>query len=183
MPPVGQNRTFGNGPVSALTAASPPAGTAGKNLTSSNPCVTQAMRSDAVWMPGTNGRAPDEAACNSSLDWPGLMAKAAPISWTTSRSRGANTVPMPTTASFTSAMMARAYRRPLVPAEREKLLGFYRSLREKSSLSHEEAIRDSIVSVLMSPKFAYRIDAGGTQQGAQPLSSYGLASRHSAGPQ
>ena len=71
----------------------------------------------------------------------------------------------------------RAYRRPLVPAEREKLLGFYRSLREKSSLSHEEAIRDSIVSVLMSPKFSYRIDAGGTKQGAQPLSSYGLASR------
>uniref|UniRef100_Q029N9 Cytochrome c domain-containing protein n=1 Tax=Solibacter usitatus (strain Ellin6076) TaxID=234267 RepID=Q029N9_SOLUE len=71
----------------------------------------------------------------------------------------------------------RAYRRPLVPAEREKLLGFYRSLREKNSLSHEEAIRDSVVSVLMSPKFAYRIDAGGTQQGAQPLSSYGLASR------
>ncbi len=71
----------------------------------------------------------------------------------------------------------RAYRRPLAPSEREKLLGFYHSLREKSGLSHEEAVRDSIVSVLMSPKFSYRIDAGGASSGAQPLSGYGLASR------
>ena len=36
------------------------------------------------------------------------------------------------------------------------MLAYYRSLREKSGLTHEEAIRDSIVSVLMSPKFCYR---------------------------
>jgi hypothetical protein len=55
---------------------------------------------------------------------------------------------------------ARAYRRPLTPKEREDTLAFYHTLREKNALTHEEAIRDSIVSVLMSPKFCYRIDLG-----------------------
>ena len=32
------------------------------------------------------------------------------------------------------------------------------TLRDKNALTHEEAIRDSIVSVLMSPKFCYRVD-------------------------
>jgi hypothetical protein len=70
---------------------------------------------------------------------------------------------------------ARAYRRPLSEAEREKILAFYHELREKNGLTHEEAIRDSIVSVLMSPKFCYRMDAGSTLSKA--LSGYDLASR------
>jgi mono/diheme cytochrome c family protein len=53
---------------------------------------------------------------------------------------------------------ARAYRRPLSPAERADLMAFYRSLRDTKNLSHEEAMRDSIVSVLMSPYFCYRLD-------------------------
>ena len=53
---------------------------------------------------------------------------------------------------------ARAYRRPLAPAERDDILAYYRSLRSESGLTHEEAMRDSIVRVLMSPKFSYRID-------------------------
>jgi len=75
---------------------------------------------------------------------------------------------------------ARAYRRPLTQPERQKMLAFYASLREKSALSHEEAIRDSIVSVLMSPKFCYRIDPGATaavKGRSQPLSGYALAGR------
>ena len=56
------------------------------------------------------------------------------------------------------AFAARAYRRPLSAAERADILAFYRSLRDKSNLSHEEAMRDSIVSVLMSPYFLYRLD-------------------------
>ncbi len=77
----------------------------------------------------------------------------------------------------------RAYRRPLSTAEREGILAYYKSLREKGGLSHEEAIRDSVVSVLMSPKFCYRIDltGGGARSTAaatvQPLSAYALASR------
>lgn len=75
---------------------------------------------------------------------------------------------------------SRAYRRPLAPSERERILAYYHELREKSSLTHEEAIRDSIVSVLMSPKFCYRIDTVNAKAGpgqGLPLSPYDLASR------
>ena len=53
---------------------------------------------------------------------------------------------------------SRAYRRPLSAPERADLLAFYRSLRDTKDLSHEEAIRDAIASVLMSPHFCYRLD-------------------------
>jgi hypothetical protein len=78
---------------------------------------------------------------------------------------------------------ARAYRRPLSPPERDRMLSYYSSLREKSGLTHEEAVRDSIVSVLMSPKFCYRIDSAGataalkSAKAGQALSGYALASR------
>ncbi len=76
---------------------------------------------------------------------------------------------------------ARASRRPLAPAESESLLAFYRSLREEK-LSHEDAIRESVVSVLMSPAFAFRVDLpnvakAGPSAGVQPLSDYELANR------
>ena len=78
------------------------------------------------------------------------------------------------------AFAARAYRRPLSPAERDDLRAFYRSLREKSSLTHEEAMRDLIVNVLMSPHFSYHVNAAGTARTttpAAPLSDHALASR------
>jgi mono/diheme cytochrome c family protein len=87
-----------------------------------------------------------------------------------------------------------AYRRPLTKAEREDLIGFYHTLRTKNELSHEDAIRDSVVSVLMAPDFLYRLDltddavaSSGrlkkvslkTTEGMaiEPLSAYALASR------
>ena len=80
---------------------------------------------------------------------------------------------------------ARAYRRPLTESERSDLLGYYRSLREKDGLSHEDAMRDAVVSVLMSPDFCYRIDlvaaarpqAPAGSASIRPLSDYALASR------
>ncbi len=82
---------------------------------------------------------------------------------------------------------ARAYRRPLSKAEREDLLANYRALREKSALTHEEAIRDSIAGVLMAPDFCFRLDlldasdksaaAGARAVTGRPLSGYALASR------
>ena len=77
---------------------------------------------------------------------------------------------------------SRAYRRPLSPPEHDDVLSFYHTLREKSALTHEEAVRDSIVRVLMSPKFGYRVDllddsAKGTAAPVSPLSPYALASR------
>ncbi|HLJ12398.1 MAG TPA: DUF1592 domain-containing protein, partial [Planctomycetaceae bacterium] len=71
----------------------------------------------------------------------------------------------------------RAYRRPLLPAEREDLLAFYRSLRDRGELSHEDAIRDSVASVILSPHFSYRVDLAQAGESARPLSDYALASR------
>ncbi|HVJ69241.1 MAG TPA: DUF1592 domain-containing protein, partial [Caulifigura sp.] len=77
----------------------------------------------------------------------------------------------PTHLSALVRFVERAYRRPLTPAEREDVLGFYRQLRSRDGLSHEDAIRDSVASVLMSPHFCYRIDlleASGGEAAAKP---------------
>lgn len=93
----------------------------------------------------------------------------------------------------------RAYRRPLEDSERADLIAFYKSLRSDEGLDHEDAVRDCLVSVLMSPNFLYRVDlaeAGGLPSLANntskpsptkaspavpkdtlPLSDYALASR------
>jgi hypothetical protein len=75
------------------------------------------------------------------------------------------------------AFAQRAYRRPLFQAEREDLVSFYRRLRDSDGLSHEDALRDTLTSVLMSPHFCYRIDRVAQGDGAQPLGDYALASR------
>jgi hypothetical protein len=84
---------------------------------------------------------------------------------------------------------ARAYRRPLSAAERADLLAFYRSQRESKRLSHEDAMRDALVSVLMSPRFSYRLDLTDSAHTPSPskpaqgaarstaLSDHALASR------
>jgi Protein of unknown function (DUF1592)/Protein of unknown function (DUF1588)/Protein of unknown function (DUF1587)/Protein of unknown function (DUF1585)/Protein of unknown function (DUF1595) len=72
---------------------------------------------------------------------------------------------------------ARAYRRPLTEAERTGLLAYYRSLREEAGLAHDEAMRDAVVSVLMSPDFCYRIDLASAGSTPAALSSFALASR------
>ena len=63
---------------------------------------------------------------------------------------------------------ARAYRRPLAPDERDEILAYYRELREKNNLTHEEAIRGSIVSLLVSPDFLYRVDLNDAIEPAAP---------------
>ena len=78
------------------------------------------------------------------------------------------------------AFAERASRRPLSAKERDEVLAFYRRLRTEE-LSHEDAIRDSIVSVLMSPAFTYRVDlprpGSPNDRGVQPLSGFELANR------
>ena len=88
----------------------------------------------------------------------------------------------------------RAYRRPLTAAERADLAAYYHQLRSRNRLSHSDAIRDSLVAVLVSPDFLYRLDlrtaaaprpavtkaATGSEAKAfasEPLSSYSLANR------
>jgi hypothetical protein len=72
---------------------------------------------------------------------------------------------------------ARAYRRPLSAKERDDLLAFYRKLRDKDQLSHEDAIRDTIASILLAPHFCYRLDLPQAGTAIKPLSDYALASR------
>ncbi len=91
-------------------------------------------------------------------------------------------------------LAARAYRRPLTGSDRDQLLTYYHGLRKNDALSHEDAIRNSLVGVLMSPDFLYRIDildAGIASTSpakkvsikssasfqSRPLSSYALASK------
>ncbi|MCA1684509.1 MAG: DUF1592 domain-containing protein, partial [Planctomycetia bacterium] len=74
-------------------------------------------------------------------------------------------------------LAARAYRRPLSAAENDGLLAFYRELRDKDGLGHEDAVRDSVVSLLMSPHFLFRSDPAGPGESARPLSDHALASR------
>ncbi|MGB7328988.1 MAG: DUF1592 domain-containing protein, partial [Rubripirellula sp.] len=61
----------------------------------------------------------------------------------------------------------RAYRRPLSKDEADSIRSFYDSVRRDDELSHEDAIRDCVVSVLMSPHFCYRIDLPG-DEGSSP---------------
>lgn len=72
---------------------------------------------------------------------------------------------------------SRAFRRPLTQGEQISLRSFYTSLRLDADLSHEEAIRDTLVSVLISPKFSYRIDLLSDSPEARALSDLELASR------
>jgi hypothetical protein len=53
---------------------------------------------------------------------------------------------------------ARAYRRPLYETDRVDILAYYRELRDKSGLTHDEAMRASVVSLLVSPDFCYRLE-------------------------
>jgi hypothetical protein len=71
----------------------------------------------------------------------------------------------------------RAYRRPLDADERDELLAFYRLLRDEDELSHEDAMRDALASVLVSPHFCYRFDLAAEGSEIQPLSPHALASR------
>ena len=72
---------------------------------------------------------------------------------------------------------ARAFRRPLSPEERQGVADFYQALRKEDGLDHEDAVRDAVVAVLMSPRFCYRLDLPGEGGAVRPLSDYDLASR------
>ena len=72
---------------------------------------------------------------------------------------------------------ARAYRRPLSAVEQAELRDYYQELRSEAGLEHEAALQDTLVLVLMSPMFCYRLDLGSSPQGPRPLTDQELASR------
>ena len=91
----------------------------------------------------------------------------------------------------------KAFRRPLTPAERTDLSNYYAHARQQGHVSHEDALRDGLMRILMSPSFLFRVDLDGgapppttkpkagitsvsdspAQTKAVPLSDYALASR------
>lgn len=89
----------------------------------------------------------------------------------------------------------KAFRRPLTPAERTDLLNYYTHTRQQGHVPHEDALRDCLMRILMSPSFLFRVDLDGgvpapktkagitnvsyspAQTKAVPLSDYALASR------
>lgn len=71
----------------------------------------------------------------------------------------------------------RAWRRALSETQRKDLLNYYQQLREQDQLSHEEAIQDLVVAVLMSPHFCFRMELAGSGSERIPLTSNQLASR------
>ncbi|HBJ37743.1 MAG TPA: hypothetical protein DDZ51_23900 [Planctomycetaceae bacterium] len=72
----------------------------------------------------------------------------------------------------------RAFRRPLTSDEQSGMLDFYTTLRISDALEHDEAIRDCVVAILVSPNFCYRVDVPVAGNDAtRPLSDLALASR------
>ncbi|MEO2089552.1 MAG: DUF1592 domain-containing protein, partial [Gemmataceae bacterium] len=72
----------------------------------------------------------------------------------------------------------RAYRRPLTAAEKDGLTNFYRTLRDNEELGHEDAVRDCVVSVLVSPHFLFRgVARAEPADKPVPLAGHALAER------
>ena len=74
-------------------------------------------------------------------------------------------------------LAAIAYRRPLEVMEAESMRRFYRRLVIEDGLSHEEAIRDSLISILVSPHFWHRLDLAAESNQGHALSGQALANR------
>ena len=82
----------------------------------------------------------------------------------------------PTHLSALLKIAAKAYRRPLLPAEQQELRQLYGKLRAQE-IPHEDAIRLTLARVLVSPSFLYKIEkpVAGSKQG--PVTDLELASR------
>ena len=72
---------------------------------------------------------------------------------------------------------SRAWRRPVTDSEARGLLDFYRQLRDQGTLSHEDAVRDVVVSILVSPHFCYRVDSADMADENHRLTAHSLANR------
>lgn len=71
----------------------------------------------------------------------------------------------------------RAYRRPLTPAELASLRSFYGEVASQPEFGVEQAVRASIVRILMSPHFGTRTDPAPAGDTVAPLPDQALASR------
>lgn len=71
----------------------------------------------------------------------------------------------------------KAYRRPLTASEVDGLRTFYHEVAAQPEFGVEQAVRASLVRVLMSPHFTCRIDPAPEGETVQPLPDLALASR------
>ncbi len=70
-----------------------------------------------------------------------------------------------------------AYRRPLTSRERDQLRTFYREACRQPEFGVEHAVRASVIRLLVSPHFCYRMAAPPEGDSVKPLPDIGLASR------
>jgi hypothetical protein len=81
--------------------------------------------------------------------------------------------------AFVDSFGARAYRRPLAMAEKERHLSLYRQVRGLS-LDFSAAVGAVVQAMLLAPAFLYRVEFGVPMEGATPvvkLDHYEMASR------
>lgn len=71
----------------------------------------------------------------------------------------------------------RAYRRPLTSEETDDLRAFYRQIASQPDQGAEQAVRASLVRILVSPYFGCRIDPTPEGTAVKPLGDHALASR------
>ncbi len=69
-----------------------------------------------------------------------------------------------------------AYRRDLTDQEQAEVRSFYASLRREGA-THEEAIEDLLVTILMTPECNFRVDLAARGSQVEPLNAVDLASR------
>jgi len=70
-----------------------------------------------------------------------------------------------------------AYRRPLTAEENKQLLEFYQSVARQEEYGIEQAVRASIIRILVSPHFCYRVELPPPGKTIQPVADLALASR------
>ena len=75
--------------------------------------------------------------------------------------------------------MSRAYRRPVTPAEVERILSFHVAIRSEFP-TLEEALRETLAMILVRPEFLYLLEAeseGGIPEGKREINAWELANR------
>ena len=72
---------------------------------------------------------------------------------------------------------AASYRRPLTAEESNQLLDFYHSIATQNEYGIEQAVRASIIRILVSPHFCYRVELPPAGKTIQPVADLALASR------
>jgi mono/diheme cytochrome c family protein len=136
-------------------------------------CTSEAkmMRLEEVYLAKAKKKKASDAAVEA------IQAHFANISAEVRRVEKARLAAEPSHLEALAKVAERAYRRPLKAEEKADLLAFYKQLRTKGELSHEDAIRDCIASVLLSPHVCYRVDLAQPGVAARPLDDHELASR------